>query len=93
MLNYRKETKKPFKVFMTEDEWNEAVLEEFEKMNQEKGEESGDEVSDIKARLLDEASRIKEQVPDFDFKRISKVCFFFYKLYGFWSYIEVFGPF
>lgn len=70
MLNYRKETKKPFKVFMTEDEWNEAVLEEFEKMNQGKGEESGDEVSDIKARLLDEASRIKEQVPDFDFKRM-----------------------
>ncbi len=70
MLNYRKETKKPFKVFMTEDEWRESVLAEAEKLQSSNAGESGYEVSDIKQKLLDEASKIKEQIPDFDFKKM-----------------------
>lgn len=58
-----KKQEKPFKVFYTEEEWNEAVENEISQ-REELGEDS---VLNVKNRLLEEAAEIKRKVPEFDF--------------------------
>lgn len=56
----------PFLVFQTEEEFKEAVLAELEKMQGNKRED----VSDVKAKLLQEEAMIKQQVPEFDLRKM-----------------------
>ncbi len=67
MLN-RKATmnEEPFLVFNTEEEFQEAVMEELKKM--QGGEKEG--ASDIKAKLLEEEAMIKERFPEFDLRKM-----------------------
>lgn len=57
---------KPFKVFYTEEEWNEAVENEIS----QREELGGDSVSTVKNRLLEEAEELKRKVPEFDFLKM-----------------------
>lgn len=64
---------KPFKVFYTEEEWREAL--ENEIGSREREEETGNMQNpheDAKRRLLEEESRMKQIVPDFDLRRLLK---------------------
>lgn len=66
MLNSKKTTEeKPFKVFYSEEEWNEAIEDEISRREADSADE--DSVANVKNRLLAEAKRIKERVPEFDF--------------------------
>lgn len=69
MLNSKKtQEEKPFKVFYSEEEWNEAIEDEISRRETEA---TGDNsVENIKNRLLAEAQKIKERVPDFDFLKM-----------------------
>lgn len=58
----------PFLVFQTEEEFKEAVLAELEKMQGEEREREG--VLDVKEKLLQEEAMIKQQVPEFDLRKM-----------------------
>lgn len=69
MLNRRTVTnEEPFLVFQTEDEFKEAVLAELEKMQDEEKKREG--IFDAKEKLLREEAMIKEQVPQFDLRKM-----------------------
>ena len=74
MFENKKEqmTKQPFKVFQAEEEWKQAVMEEMEKMQGERGTQSQqrNDVSQIKQRLLAEEAKIKEKYPEFDLRQM-----------------------
>ena len=74
MFDNKKEemTKQPFKVFQTEEEWKQAVMEEMKKMQGERGAQVNQrsEVSGIKQRLLAEEAKIKERFPEFDLRQM-----------------------
>ena len=84
--NNRKEmSQRPFKVFRTEEEWQEAIDEEIaRRSSQYEGEEYEEgenpksferdslESERIKQMLLAQAEKIKEKVPDFDFVKMLK---------------------
>lgn len=69
---------RPFKVFQTEEEWQEAIEEEIAKRDGEYEEYDERNVQDskspdseqIKEMLLAQARKIKERVPDFDFVKM-----------------------
>ena len=69
---------RPFKVFHTEEEWQEAIEEEIAKRDGEYEEYDERNVQDskspdseqIKEMLLAQARKIKERVPDFDFVKM-----------------------
>ena len=73
---------RPFKVFQTEEEWQEAIEAEMEKrQSQYEGDENAEDgvvsqksnnSEQIKEMLLAQARKIKERVPDFDFIRMLK---------------------
>ena len=69
---------RPFKVFQTEEEWQEAIEEEISKRDGEYEEYDERNIQDskspdseqIKEMLLAQARKIKERVPDFDFVKL-----------------------
>lgn len=69
---------RPFKVFQTEEEWQEAIEEEIAKRDGEYEEYDERNIQDskspdseqIKEMLLAQARKIKERVPDFDFVKM-----------------------
>lgn len=76
-------SQRPFKVFQTEEEWQEAIEEEIAKREQdfedegfaeerspEKPENRAVDSEQIKRMLLAQARKIKERVPDFDFVKM-----------------------
>ena len=69
---------RPFKVFQTEEEWQEAIEEEISKRDGEYEQYDERNIQDskspdseqIKEMLLAQARKIKERVPDFDFVKM-----------------------
>ena len=76
--NKKEMNQRPFKVFQTEEEWQEAIEEEISKRDGEYEEYDERNIQDskspdseqIKEMLLAQARKIKERVPDFDFVKM-----------------------
>ena len=68
---------KPYKVFMTEEEWQEAIDAELAARDGQNEQNytrhnNAQNTEEIKAMLLAEAEKIKQRVPDFDFVKMLK---------------------
>lgn len=66
-----KTQQKPYKVFNTEEEFNEAVMQAMEEYAGEYGDEENSSEA-IRERILEEAEALKEKFPEFDLRQMLK---------------------
>ncbi len=64
-----KTQQKPYKVFNTEEEFNEAVMQAIDEYTREYDDEENSSEA-IRERILEEAEALKEKFPEFDLKQM-----------------------